>query len=73
MKLKIDTDLNLGQEGKRVFVKRKGKRHIGHLCTEEYGSKILSLEVSTSLTSKDGLFAAKVLSSSCRGNNQGGC
>jgi len=61
MKLKIDTDLNLGQEGKRVFVKRKGKRHIGHLCTEEYGSKILSLGGVNILTSKDGLFAAKVL------------
>jgi NAD-dependent dihydropyrimidine dehydrogenase PreA subunit len=61
MKFKVDTDLNLGQEGKKVFVKRKGKRHIGHLCTEEYGSKILSLGGVNILTSKDGIFAAKVL------------
>jgi NAD-dependent dihydropyrimidine dehydrogenase PreA subunit len=61
LKLKVDTDQFLGQEGKRIYVKRKGKRHLGHLCTEEYGSKILSLGGVNILTSKDGLFAAKVL------------
>lgn len=61
VKLKIDTDLYVGQEGKSVYVRRKGKRRIGHLCTEEYGSKILSLGGVNVLTSKDGLFAAKVL------------
>jgi NAD-dependent dihydropyrimidine dehydrogenase PreA subunit len=61
LKLKIDTDLHVGEEGKKVYVRRKGKRHIGHLCTEEYGSKILSLGGVNILTSKDGLFAAKVL------------
>ncbi len=61
VKLKIDTDLHVGEEGKKVYVRRKGKRHIGHLCTEEYGSKILSLGGVNILTSKDGLFAAKVL------------
>ena len=61
MKLKIDTDLYLGQESKKVYIRRKGKRHLGHLCTEEYGSKILSLGGVNILTSKDGLFAAKTL------------
>lgn len=61
VKLKVDTDLHVGEEGKKVYVRRKGKRHIGHLCTEEYGSKILSLGGVNILTSKDGLFAAKVL------------
>lgn len=61
LKLKVDTDLFLGQEAKRIYVRRKGKRHIGHLCTEEYGSKILSLGGVNILTSKDGLFAAKTL------------
>jgi len=61
VKLKIDTDLHVGEEGKKIYVRRKGKRHIGHLCTEEYGSKILSLGGVNILTSKDGLFAAKVL------------
>ena len=61
LKLKVDTDLYLGEETKKIYVKRKGKRHIGHLCTEEYGSKILALGGVNILTSRDGLFAARVL------------
>lgn len=61
VKVKVDTDLYLGQEAKQIFVRRKGKRHLGHLCTEEYGSKFLSLGGVNILTSKDGLFAARVL------------
>jgi NAD-dependent dihydropyrimidine dehydrogenase PreA subunit len=61
IKLKIDTDQFLGEESKRISVKRKGKRYIGHLCTEEYGSKILSLGGVNILTSKDGQFAAKTI------------
>jgi 6-hydroxynicotinate reductase len=61
VKMKVDTDLYLGEESKRIYVRRKGKRQIGHLCTEEYGSKILSLGGVNILTSKDGLFAARVL------------
>jgi NAD-dependent dihydropyrimidine dehydrogenase PreA subunit len=67
LKLKVDTDLYLGQEGKRIYVRRKGKRQIGHLCTEEYGSKMLSLGGVNILTSKDGIFAAKVLFEFLRG------
>ncbi|MCX8109784.1 MAG: 4Fe-4S dicluster domain-containing protein [Syntrophorhabdaceae bacterium] len=61
IKLKVDTDLYMGLEGKKIYVRRKGKRHIGHLCTEEYGSKMLSLGGVNILTSKDGLFAAKTI------------
>ncbi len=61
MKLKVDTDLLLGEEGRKIFVRRRGKRHIGHLCTEEYGSKIMSLGGVNTLTSKDGLFAARAI------------
>ncbi len=61
MKVKIDTDRLLGEEARPIYVKRKGKRHIGHLCTEEYGSKMLSLGGVNTLTSKDGLFAARVM------------
>ena len=61
MKVKIDTDRLLGEEAQPIYVKRKGKRHIGHLCTEEYGSKMLSLGGVNTLTSKDGLFAARVM------------
>lgn len=61
LKVKIDTDEYIGIEGKRVFVKGRGKRHVGHLCTEEYGSKILSLGGVNILTSKHGIFAAKAI------------
>jgi NAD-dependent dihydropyrimidine dehydrogenase PreA subunit len=67
LKLKVDTDIYLGQEAKKIYTKRKGKRHVGHLCTEEYGSKFLSLGGVNILTSKDGLFAAKVLHEFLRG------
>ena len=67
VKMKVDTDLYLGEEGRKIYVRRKGKRHIGHLCTEEYGSKILSMGGVNILTSKDGLFAAKVLFEFLRG------
>jgi len=61
LKVKIDTDQYIGVEGKRVFLKGKGRRQVGHLCTEEYGSKILSLGGVNILTSKHGIFAAKAI------------
>ncbi len=61
VKVKVDTDLHLGQESKRVYIRRKGKRTLGHLCTEEYGSKILSLGGVNTWTSPDGQFAARTL------------
>jgi hypothetical protein len=61
LKLKVDTDLFLGEEGKKIYVRRKGKRQVGHLCTEEYGSKMLALGGVNILTSRDGLFAARTI------------
>lgn len=61
LELKLDTDLYIGEEGKTVYVKRKGKRKIGHVCREEYGSKMISLGGVNILTSKDGLYSAKVI------------
>jgi 6-hydroxynicotinate reductase len=58
IKVKVDTDLPMGNEGAPVL---RGKKKVGHLCTEEYGSKILSLGGANLLTGKDGMTAAKVV------------
>jgi len=58
IKVKVDTDQYMGQEGASV---RIGKKKVGHLCTEEYGSKILSLGGVNLLTGKDGLAVAKLI------------
>ena len=61
VKIKVDTDVFVGEESKRIYTRKKGKRLLGHLCTEEYGSKILSLGGVNTNTSKDGQFAARTL------------
>jgi NAD-dependent dihydropyrimidine dehydrogenase PreA subunit len=58
IKVKVDTDQYMGQEGAPVLL---GKKKVGHLCTEEYGSKILSLGGVNLLTGKDGLTVVKVV------------
>lgn len=58
IKVKVDTDLDMGKEGASVLV---GKKKAGHLCTEEYGSKILSLGGVNLLTGKDGLAVARLI------------
>ena len=58
IKVKIDTDLNMGTEGAPVLI---GKKKVGHLCTEEYGSKMLSLGGVNLLTGKDGLAVARLI------------
>lgn len=58
IKVKIDTDKHVGEEGAPVLI---GKRKVGHLCTEEYGSKILSLGGVNLLTGKDGLAVARLI------------
>ncbi|RPJ04506.1 MAG: 4Fe-4S dicluster domain-containing protein, partial [Deltaproteobacteria bacterium] len=58
IKVKIDTDKDVGKEGASVFI---GKSKVGHLCTEEYGSKILSLGGVNLLTGKDGLAVARLI------------
>lgn len=58
LKLKIDTDLTIGTEGAGIFFKKK---RVGHLTTEEYGSKILSLGGVNLLTGPDGMTIAKLI------------
>lgn len=58
IKVKIDTDLHMGEEGAPVLI---GKKKVGHLCTEEYGSKILSLGGVNLLTGKNGLTVARLI------------
>ncbi len=58
LKLKIDTDLTIGSEGAGIFFKKK---RVGHLTTEEYGSKILSLGGVNLLTGPDGMIVAKLI------------
>jgi hypothetical protein len=48
----------MGNEGAPVLI---GKKKVGHLCTEEYGSKILSLGGVNLLTGKDGIAVARVI------------
>jgi len=59
IKLKIDTDLCLGEEGAPVYHSRK---KVGHLTTEEYGSKIVSVGGVNLMTGLDGLTVAKLVS-----------
>jgi NAD-dependent dihydropyrimidine dehydrogenase PreA subunit len=58
IKIKIDTDLPLGEERSPVLFE---KREVGHLCTEEYGSKILSIGGINQLTGKHGIAAARCI------------
>jgi hypothetical protein len=58
IKVKVDTDQYMGKEGAPILA---GKRKVGHLCTEEYGSKMLSLGGVNLLTGKDGLAVAKLI------------
>jgi len=58
IKVKIDTDQYMGKEGAPILI---GKKKVGHLCTEEYGSKMLSLGGVNLLTEKDGLTVAKLI------------
>ena len=58
IKVKVDTDLHMGNEGAPVLI---GKKKVGHLCTEEYGSKILSLGGVNLLSSKDGIAVARLI------------
>ncbi|MCX8118524.1 MAG: 4Fe-4S dicluster domain-containing protein [Desulfobacterota bacterium] len=58
IKVKIDTDRNIGKEGAPVLI---GKKRVGHLCTEEYGSKILSLGGVNLLTGEGGIAVARLI------------
>lgn len=59
IKVKIDTDFPLGKEGSPVLFEN---REVGHLCAEEYGSKILSIGGVNYLTGKSGMATARCIS-----------
>lgn len=56
--IKIDTDVPVGDEGADVLV---GKRKVGMVVTEQYGSKMLSLGGVNLLTGKNGLVVARTI------------
>ena len=58
VKVKIDTDYFIGDETAKVRFKG---RVVGHVTTEEYGSKILSIGGANVLTGKNGAFAAQAI------------
>ncbi|MEW5725179.1 MAG: 4Fe-4S dicluster domain-containing protein [Thermodesulfobacteriota bacterium] len=58
LKVKIDTDLPVGQEGAPV---RFDGRTVGMIETEEYGSKILAIGGVNRLTGKSGFAAARAV------------
>lgn len=57
--LKIDTDINIGEEGSAILRKN---RKVGMVITEQYGSKMLSIGGVNLLTSSDGLVVARTIS-----------
>ncbi len=59
IKVKIDTDSTIGEEGAPIFFRKK---RVGHLTTEEYGSKMLSVGGVNLLTGETGLAVARVVS-----------
>ena len=56
--IKIDTDIPIGKEGDRIFV---GKREVGMVETEQYGSKMLHIGGVNRLTSKNGFVIARTI------------
>lgn len=56
--VKIDTDLPVGEEGAPVLA---GKRKVGMVVTEQYGSKMLSIGGVNLLTGPDGLVVARTV------------
>ena len=56
--VKIDTDIPVGDEGAPVLV---GKRKVGLVITEQYGSKMLSIGGVNLLTGKDGFVVARTI------------
>ncbi|RLB06586.1 MAG: 6-hydroxynicotinate reductase [Deltaproteobacteria bacterium] len=58
IKVKIDTDKPIGEEGAPLLI--KGKK-VGHVTTEEYGSKILSIGGANLLTGENGFTVARLI------------
>jgi NAD-dependent dihydropyrimidine dehydrogenase PreA subunit len=56
--VKIDTDLNIGAEGAAILA---GRRPVGMVTTEQYGSKMLSIGGVNQLTGKNGMVVARTI------------
>jgi hypothetical protein len=56
--VKVDTDVPVGREGDRIFV---GKREVGMVETEQYGSKMLHIGGVNRLTGKNGFVVARTI------------
>ncbi len=64
MKLKVDTNAFLGEEGARI---RRDGRVVGRVETEEYGSKMLALGGVNTLHGASGSTAARTMVDLCNG------
>lgn len=64
VKVKIDTNYNIGEEGAKV---RRNGRIVGMVDTEEYGSKMLSIGGANLLTGQAGFTVAKTVVDICNG------
>lgn len=56
--VKVDTDLRVGEEGAPI---RVGKKTVGRVITEQYGSKMLSIGGVNLLTGPDGMVVARTI------------
>ena len=56
--VKIDTDIQIGEEAAAVLV---GKRQVGMVATEQYGSKMLSIGGVNQLTGLNGMLVARTI------------
>ena len=56
--VKVDTDIPLGKEGDRIYA---GKREVGMVETEQYGSKMLHIGGVNRLTGKNGFIVARTI------------
>jgi ferredoxin len=56
--VKVDTDIPIGREGDRIYV---GKREVGMVETEQYGSKMLHIGGVNRLTGENGFVIARTV------------
>lgn len=64
VKVKIDTNFHIGEEGARV---RRNGQVVGMVETEEYGSKMISIGGANLLTGESGFIAARTIVEICNG------
>lgn len=62
--VKVDTDINLGNQGSKIFV---GRQSVGMVETEQYGSKMLHIGGVNQLTGDNGFTAARTITDIANG------